>query len=1047
MTRSLLILIVAQIALLGSLAAAWSTASTRDDDLRGYVDATQNADLPFRVPRLGVNAELTQYEGDALDAQLEAMEAAGITWVRQIIPWDTIEPERGSFAWDAWDGLADAFRDHPDLQLVAVLVNSPAWAQRDPSNAVPTAPPDDPANFGAFAGAFAERYGDVIDFYQVWDEPNLTAAWGNLEPRPADYLALLEAAYPAIHSADADSQVIAAALAPTLETGPLNVNEVRYLDALYTLDAADVIDAVATKPYGFSLPPSDRTVDLGTLNFSRLIRLRETMVRHGNSTTPLWASNWGWNALPVDWTGDPSIWGSVTPDQQVAYTLDALNRADREWPWLGPMVLYHWQPDAPPDDPVWGFSLHNPDGSSKPLLQTLASRPAATSATDGLYPPANPYASYSGVWTFGPLGADIGWVQDSQLDFNFTGSALALLLRQDNYVAYLYPTIDGQPANALPQDASGNAYLVLTSDTRMPTLDLVPVARDLSNSPHQLHVVTDRGSDRWALAGYAVSSGNLAAPYNRQITVALAVAGVAALAALVSAWQVDWRRLFAPFSALGQRLGDTAQLAISAVTSVALLIGMFLTWGDATPNLFRREPIPLVIGIVTAGLLYLAPNLILVIVAALILFVLFYHRTDIALALTVFWSPFFLFPVELYQFRFPLAEMLLLIAVPAWLLKLIADWGRERQTLTTPYLRLSLPRFQSLDYAVLAWLAVGVLSLSWATYRSEAITELRTLIIEPTLVYLLLRTTIRTRVQMLRLVDALLLAGVIVAMIGLWLYFRGEGVITAEDGARRLASVYGSPNNVGLFLGRCIPFALAFALLPTDRLRRIASLVALLVMLAAVVFSLSAGALILGVPAGIAAVVLLVLGRRGIVPLMGLLLAGAVGFIAIASRSARFARLVDFSEGTNFYRLRVWQSAINAIQDRPMTGLGLDQFLYYFRGQYILPDAWQEPDLSHPHNILLDFWIRLGILGVGVLIWIQVAFWTSIRQAHRVLRPSDPMLYIIAVGTIGSMVNLIAHGLVDNSVYVNDLAIVFILLLGLAANLERRSPVEKPSGT
>ena len=36
---------------------------------------------------------------------------------------------------------------------------------------------------------------------------------------------------------------------------------------------------------------------------------------------------------------------------------------------------------------------------------------------------------------------------------------------------------------------------------------------------------------------------------------------------------------------------------------------------------------------------------------------------------------------------------------------------------------------------------------------------------------------------------------------------------------------------------------------------------------------------------------------------------------------------------------------------------------------------------------------------------------------------------------MGSMINLLAHGLVDNSVFVNDLAYVFVLLLGIISNI------------
>ena len=65
----------------------------------------------------------------------------------------------------------------------------------------------------------------------------------------------------------------------------------------------------------------------------------------------------------------------------------------------------------------------------------------------------------------------------------------------------------------------------------------------------------------------------------------------------------------------------------------------------------------------------------------------------------------------------------------------------------------------------------------------------------------------------LRLVRALILAGLAVSVIGLFLFVTKESVITAEGGSLRLASVYGSPNNVGLLLGRIIPFVLAYWLL------------------------------------------------------------------------------------------------------------------------------------------------------------------------------------------------------------------------------------------
>lgn len=1044
MRRYIIIFIVTLLAFAGSITTLFATQQERDFELRGYVDATRDSNLPYFQPRLGVNAELTQYTVDELPQHFDLMQQAHIIWVRQFFRWDEIESEQGLFDWERWDTVVTAIADYPDLEIVAVIVNTPVWARTTLAPENPTAPPDDPVYLADFAAELARRYGDIIDYYQIWDEPNLTAAWGNLNPQPTHYAAILQAAHTAIHAADPSATVISAALAPTTETGPENIRDDLYLHALYAFGAGDYMDAIAAKPYGFDAPPDDRTVDVNSLNFSRIILLREEMVHAGFGATPLWASNWGWNSLPEGWTGESSIWGNVSAAQQSEYTIAAIERAQREWPWLGPMILYHWQPDVPVDNPVWGFSLLNPDGQPTPLWEALTNYQPPTVAQNGLYHPITEYARYSGVWTFSELGADIGWINDSQLEFDFAGTDIALLLREDNYVAYLYPTVDGQRPNALPTDTSGNGYVILRSNSLDPEQNLVPVARNLQNTPHILHIATDEldpieAEDRWALAGYAVSSGNLAAPYDAQITIAIFTALVAAISAIITAFQLNWRPVIQRVNVLWQRLSYPGQIIFAAATSIALMLSMLMTWGDSTPAILRREPVQLGIAIVTGGLVYINVHFILTVVALALLFITIYNRIEIGLYLTLFYAPFFLWPVELYLFAFPMAEILTLLTTAAWLLRQVGQWSRTRREhghsqWSDLYVSVT-QRVTKLDVAVSLWVLLGFITLIWTSQRDTAFTELRVMMIEPLLFYVMLRTIQLDQKIMLRLVDTLVLAGVTVSIVSLLMYFAGSGIIEAEGGARRLAGVYGSPNNIGLFLGRCLPFIIAFVIIKTNPLRQRLMAIALLPVGLTLILSQSVGALIIGVPTSIIAVLLLAWGKKAI-PAIGIIGGIAVGLFAIAVRlSPRFASLLDFTQGTNFYRLRVWESALNIISDNPITGLGLDQFLYAFRGQYIIPDAWQEPNLSHPHNFILDFWIRLGILGVCLFIWIQMIFWRSMYRVLSYTRHANPLLHAIAIGTIGSMINLLAHGLIDNSVYVLDLAYIFVLLLGIASIL------------
>lgn len=1041
--RKSFLLLVSLVTLVGSVVATLGTAQMRDFELRGYVDATQDQNLPFVVPRFGVNAELTRYSQSELINQFELMSKSNVVWVRQYAYWDRIEQKPGDFEWSEWDQIVETVRDFPELELVVVFMNTPTWARSVPPDTDTTnsSPPRLTQQFANFVGEFAERYGDTVDYYQIWDEPNLDDAWGLLDPKPAEYMALLSDAYVQIHDIDSKASVMSAGLAPTTEQSGQNISDLRYLEALYDYGLKDYSDIVAGKGYGFSLSPLDRTVDESTLNFSRIIALREIMVTNGDGNKSLWMSNWGWNSLPDNWSGSPSIWGSVNAQEQIQFTLQGLDRAHREWPWMGGMILQQWQPDTELDNPQWGFSLVDQEGKPSSLLEALQDYNFPSVAENGLYHPLTPHARYSGVWEFSQLGADIGWLEttDSQLSFQFRGTDIAMLLREGDYVAFLYPTIDNQPANATPHDTNGNAYIFLRSNSREPETNLVTVSRNLQNQAHEMNIIADKGWDQWAIGGFAVSSGNLEAGYTAQISIGIIAIVVSSLISIYSGTQVSWQSITPSASRMATLLSATAHLILSSITSVALMIGMFLTWSSHRPNILIREDINILVAIVTGGIIYLAPSFILTIGAALFLFFLIFYRLETGLILTIFWLPFFLFPVELYKFAFPMAEVMILLTAGAWTLKCLINLGAQIQMRNSRYplvSRQNLKNLELMDIAVVGMLCCAFASLLWSARMEEAITELRTLIIEPFMFYVILRSLHPNRQFLLKLVDALIVSATLVALIGLFQYVRGEAIITAEEGARRLASVYGSPNNVGLFLGRAMPFSFAFVLVKTDNHRRLFGVITLMIMSLALALTQSVGAILFGIPSAIIVMLITLYGRKSLIPITSAGSMGLVGFAILTQISARFANILDFTSGTNFFRLRVWESALEIIKNYPLTGLGLDQFLYIFSGEYIRPDAIWDRDLSHPHNFLLDFWIRLGIGGVVIFFMIQVAFWRNVALAMRSHKSGDCILFAIAIGMVGNMVDLLAHGLIDNSVFVNDLAFVFMFILAISISVK-----------
>jgi len=980
----------------------------------------------------GVNVALEQYA----DPFLVVEQLPGLPWLRQTFPWDQIEPERGEYDWDTWDRVVGA-ATNPGHQLIAVLNFSPGWARG--GGQPRTAPPTTPADFANFAGAFAARYGDGVGVYQIWDEPNLAAGWGDQPPSAAAYAALLQAAYAAIHAADPTATVLAGALAPTVETGPDNLSDLLYLQQLYDLGAAPFFDAAAGKPYGFYTGPEDRQADTARLNFSRFALLHEVMVRNGDAGKLLWGGNFGWNT-------QASPWGQATPDGQVDNTLSAFARAESEWPWAGVLALETLQPVAPADDPHWGFALLDPAGGPTPLLAALTpAQPAAPVALPGNYSAFYPGLVYTGDWRFGELGADIP--EDfvgASITLNFEGTDLALTVRRGGYRGYLYVTVDGLPANALPRDDRG-AYLVLTSpEDSVAQVTTIPVATGLAAGRiHTAVIVPERGWEQWAFVGFAVGRTLPDTDYARTglLLAGLALAG--AIAAVYFGRGLAWAGVGRAVRKGWERLGGAGQVLVTGAATIVLYLSAWLTWGSEAAAVSRRfgDAVPIAVTALTAGLFYFSPSLLLTLLALALLFGLFYLRLDLGLAFTVLFVPFYLQYTILWQRGFAMVEVCLLLTLGAAVLHhtrpLLARLARRAPAAP---LRLS-----GLDWAVIAYLLVATLSTLNADLFGVAIREYRLVMLEPVLFYFLLRVTPLDRRGLWRLVDFFIAGAVLVALVGLYQYVTGTGLIVAEDGLARIRSVYGSPNNLALYLGRALPMALAVVVMGRHRVRRWLYGLAALILATTTVLTFSKGALLLGVPAALAVVLVGWRGRRA----WWLVSGGAVAGLAalpLLARVPRFAGLLDFSGGTSFFRVKLWLSAWRMFLDHSLLGVGPDNFLALYRSRYILPEAWQEPNLSHPHNLALDFLSRLGVLGFAAGAWLVAGFWlTALAAYRRLAAAADPerrSLLALAVGLMGLVADMLAHGLVDHGFFLVDLSYVFFLALAAVQLIGRLAEAE-----
>ncbi|MBN1485906.1 MAG: O-antigen ligase family protein [Chloroflexia bacterium] len=978
------------------------------------------------VHPLGVNLFLDREPAESnIRRTLKLTQDMGAHWVKQLFPWDQIEPTaKGDFwderyghsTWSHYDLIVQLCQEH-NLSLIVRLDRPPEWArqealrnptlqaalQENPALDI-TGPPDHLSDYGDFVYAVVSRYRGQIHYVQIWNEPNLANEWNWDAIDPEHFVELLRIAYSRAKEADPDVQVIFPSLAPNDGRDPRHMSDLEFLKRVYEAGGGGYFDIMSAQLYGLGQPPTehsplglDRTQGrlLTRTDVSRIVLLREIMEQHGDWDKAIWIGELGWNAVPNDWAGQASPWGASVDEQTKGrYITAALDRSLHEWPWAGVHNLWflHWDGPAPKaDDPTPFFALVDHDYNALPAYAAVQKW-----ATQGI-----------------PLG--VGYHRlppQSGLDLRFVGTRLDLLLPANDDAQGLEFIVDGvrQEPHFWRYEGTESRYIV---------------ARDLPDTTHTLRLSAPAGLS-WSC--YVVR-------------------------------EQPWPWLFPSLSAL---------LAIALLISVILLLrrlpaslAALWTWAWRARARFHACPNALQNGLILGGmalsllLFYLLrgqPSLLalpaaLLLLAAQVLLALL--RLDLALLAAVFFIPLYAQPVQFAGRQFAPFELIILACLAAAGLELLRS-DRRRAFLARLNLSQLLP--------ALLFMLVCAGSLLWSTDRSFvtdegigllriSLREFRVTVLEPFLLYPLLLLALprlrsagapvgspereaqlqqqhRQAGQFWWPIDALVFSAALVSLGGIVQVLNPALHAEVADGVRRASSVYGtfSPNNLALFLGRVLALAAAGGIFLARGRRKRLYLAALPLLGTAFLLTYSRSGLIA------LALLLLFYGLQ----VSRLLLWAELGLGAAGSLflwlTGGLQRLLATDTLGN--RLTMWRRAWVLVREHPWLGLGLDAFYHHYHRRY--PELGAEAYWT-PHNVVLEFWTRLGLLGLAGAAWLYGAFFARAGRLYRQLQ--DPQMRCLLLGLLGSVVYGLAHGLLDGTFFAPDWAALFWLAYGLVAAL------------
>ncbi len=245
-----------------------------------------------------------------LDQAMETVSEIGVTSTRGEVAWHRVEPAPGAFDYSMFDPVIDELLAR-GVEPIPLLAYGNEWAT-SVEDADHFYPPDDPADFAAYAGRTAEQFAGRLHRYEVWNEQNAGYRFWKpeLSGDPVAYGALFAAAADAIHAADPDAE---AWIGGTFFHEQFIIGGEEFL-ALMPAEAWAAADGLAFHPYTFyppSVPPeyageSETSLGGGEVPLVEIIaRLRAVAADAGRPDLPLHVTEFGWPQ-----------WGDVDAQEQ-----------------------------------------------------------------------------------------------------------------------------------------------------------------------------------------------------------------------------------------------------------------------------------------------------------------------------------------------------------------------------------------------------------------------------------------------------------------------------------------------------------------------------------------------------------------------------------------------------------------------------------------------------------------------------------------------------------------------------------------------------------
>ncbi len=301
--------------------------------------------------------------------------------------------------------------------------------------------------------------------------------------------------------------------------------------------------------------------------------------------------------------------------------------------------------------------------------------------------------------------------------------------------------------------------------------------------------------------------------------------------------------------------------------------------------------------------------------------------------------------------------------------------------------------------------------------------------LEPVIFFFLVSQNLKEEKYLRLLLRALLLSALIISLWAIIQYFTGWGIPEPWVEERRVTGPYPYPNAVGLFLAPLFIFFLYMKRYMGEFWKKAVAL-SLPLMLAAIMLAKTESALV-AVTVVLGAMIIRAQKAGLQKRIAGILFIIAALFLIFQPAFVKpVTEKLLLRDWSGIVRRITWNESLEMLKDRPIFGAGLSGYQKTIAPYH---KATAIEIFLYPHNIFLNFWSELGLLGLGAFAWIITRFFIYTKK----LLSKNGLEKSIAMAAGGAMAVMLIHGLVDVPYFKNDLAMLFWLIAAMPVIAEK----------